>query len=40
VIASNPGEIQEHDAATICFETEPVVVERFAEFPEFGRFRG
>ncbi len=38
VIASNPGEIQEHDAATIRFETEPVVVERFAEFAEFGRF--
>ncbi|MGC9444801.1 MAG: GTP-binding protein [Candidatus Methanospirareceae archaeon] len=38
VIASNPEEIQEHDAATILFQTEPVVVERFVTFPELGRF--
>ena len=33
-----PKEINEHDAATIVFATEPLVVEKFAEIPELGRF--
>ncbi len=37
-IASDAEEINEHDAATIVFEVEPVVVEKFVEFPELGRF--
>ena len=31
-------EIGENEAATIVFETEPLVIERFAEIPELGRF--
>lgn len=38
VIERNPEEINEHDAATIAFATEPVVVEKFVEIPELGRF--
>jgi elongation factor 1-alpha len=38
VLESNPEEINEHDAATIVFATEPLVVEKFAEIPELGRF--
>ena len=38
VIAKYPDAINEHDAATIVFEVEPVVVEKFVEFPELGRF--
>jgi len=38
VIAEYPEEIHEHDAATIVFATEPLVVEQFAEIPELGRF--
>ncbi|NOR78942.1 MAG: GTP-binding protein [Methanophagales archaeon] len=38
VLESNPEEINEHDAATIVFATEPLVVEEFAEIPELGRF--
>lgn len=38
VLESNPEEITEHDAATIVFATEPLVVEKFAEIPELGRF--
>nr|CBH38736.1 putative sulfate adenylyltransferase, subunit 1 [uncultured archaeon] len=38
VFESNPEEINEHDAATIVFATEPLVVEEFAEIPELGRF--
>lgn len=33
-----PEEINEHDAAIIVFDVEPVVVEKFVEFPELGRF--
>lgn len=38
VLERNPEEINEHDAATIVFATEPLVVEKFAEIPELGRF--
>jgi len=38
VIKTNPNGINEHDAATIVFDTEPLVVEKFAEIPELGRF--
>jgi elongation factor 1-alpha len=38
VLESNPEEITEHDAATIVFATDPLVVEEFAEIPELGRF--
>jgi elongation factor 1-alpha len=38
VVEENPEEIHEHDAATIVFATEPLVVEKFAEIPELGRF--
>ena len=34
----NAEEINEHDAATIVFATEPLVVEKFVEIPELGRF--
>ena len=34
----NPEEINEHDAATIVFATEPLVVEKFVDIPELGRF--
>ena len=38
VVERNPEEINEHDAATIAFATEPLVVEKFVEIPELGRF--
>ena len=38
VMEENPEEINEHDAATIVFATEPLVVEKFVEIPELGRF--
>jgi translation elongation factor TU len=38
VLEKYPAEIGEHDAATILFATEPLVVEQFAEIPELGRF--
>ena len=38
VVERNPEEINEHDAATIVFATEPLVVEKFVEIPELGRF--
>jgi len=38
VMEKNPEEIKEHDAATIVFATEPLVVEKFVEIPELGRF--
>lgn len=38
VMERNPEKINEHDAATIVFATEPLVVEKFAEIPELGRF--
>ncbi len=38
VTATNPTEIGVNQAATIIFRTEPMVVERFADIPELGRF--
>jgi small GTP-binding protein len=38
VMGERQVEIFEHDAATIVFATEPVVVEKFADIPELGRF--
>ncbi|MBA7685351.1 Elongation factor Tu [subsurface metagenome] len=38
VMGQNAVEIGEQEAATIVFETEPLVVERFSEVPELGRF--
>lgn len=37
-IEYNPDAISEHEAATIQFETESIVVEKFSEIPELGRF--
>jgi len=38
VMARNPDHISEHEAATIIFATEPLVVEKFSDIPELGRF--
>ena len=38
VMEKNVEEIEANEAATIVFETEPLVVERFSEIPELGRF--
>ncbi len=38
VVAKRPDFISEHEAATIVFESEPIVVEKFSEIPELGRF--
>jgi elongation factor 1-alpha len=38
VIGEEPEEITQHEAATIVFSTEPLVVERFSDIPELGRF--
>ena len=38
VIEINPEQIMENEAATVVFQTEPLVTERFAEIPELGRF--
>ncbi len=38
VIHYNPDHISENEAATILFETEPLVVEKFSDIPELGRF--
>jgi len=38
VIGKNAEEIRKNEAATIVFKTEPLVVERFSEIPELGRF--
>jgi len=38
VMERNPAEITENEAATILFATEPLVVEKFSEIPELGRF--
>lgn len=38
VIGKSPDHIAEHEAATIIFESEPIVVEKFSEIPELGRF--
>ena len=38
VIGTHPDYINEHEAASILFATEPVVMEKFADIPELGRF--
>ena len=38
VIEEHPAYINEHEAATIIFATDPLVVERFSDIPELGRF--
>ena len=38
VIETQPRRIGEHEAATLVFATEPLVVERFADIPALGRF--
>ena len=38
VIEKKAEEIGENEAATIVFKTEPMVVEKFSEIPELGRF--
>jgi len=38
VVERQPAQIGENDAATIVFSAEPLVVEKFSEIPELGRF--
>ncbi|MFP4641509.1 MAG: GTP-binding protein [Chloroflexota bacterium] len=38
IMEEGPAEIRENEAATIIFSTEPVVVEKFSDIPELGRF--
>ncbi|MFC1938107.1 EF-Tu/IF-2/RF-3 family GTPase [Chloroflexota bacterium] len=38
VMRKNTGKIEENEAATIIFETDPLVLEKFSEIPELGRF--
>jgi translation elongation factor EF-1alpha len=38
IVERNPAGITENEAATILFATEPLVVEKFSEIPELGRF--
>ena len=38
VMEKHPEEISENEAATIVFATEPLVVEKFTDIPELGRF--
>ena len=38
VMLENTSEIGEHEAATVIFNTEPMVIEKFSEIPELGRF--
>ena len=38
VMGKNTGEIGANEAATIIFATEPLVLEKFSEIPELGRF--
>jgi len=38
VMGTDPTEIRENEAARIVFKTQPVVVEKFSEIPELGRF--
>jgi sulfate adenylyltransferase subunit 1 len=38
VMARYPDSISEHEAATIVFTNEPLVVEKFSDIPELGRF--
>ena len=38
VMGENTDVIGEHEAATVVFSTEPLVMEKFSEIPELGRF--
>ena len=38
VMGRSTGEIGKNEAATLVFQTEPVVIELFSEIPELGRF--
>jgi small GTP-binding protein len=38
VMERYPAQINQHEAAIILFATEPLVVERFSDIPELGRF--
>jgi small GTP-binding protein len=38
LVDNNPEEIGENEAAKVAFRTEPMVVEKFSEIPELGRF--
>ncbi len=38
VIDQHPAYINEHEAATIIFASDPLVVEKFSDIPELGRF--
>lgn len=38
VMEKSAGHINEHEAATIVFSTDPIVVEQFSFIPELGRF--
>ena len=38
VMEKYPNQINEHEAAVILFATEPLVVEKFSDIPELGRF--
>lgn len=38
VLVERPDYVGEHEAATIVFDAEPLVVEKFARIPELGRF--
>jgi len=38
VMEKQPAHISEHEAATIVFASEPIVVEKFSDIPELGRF--
>ena len=38
VMGENTDVIGAHEAATVVFSTEPLVMEKFSEIPELGRF--
>jgi translation elongation factor EF-1alpha len=38
IMGKSISQIEENEAATIVFKTEPLVIEKFAEIPELGRF--
>ncbi|MBI4302326.1 MAG: GTP-binding protein [Chloroflexi bacterium] len=38
IVEAGPSEIGENEAATVLLATEPLVVERFSDIPELGRF--
>jgi len=38
VMMENAEEIGENEAAIVAFQTEPLVIEKFSEMPELGRF--